>query len=86
MNTMVISTITSKGQTTIPKEIRERYHLKAHDQLLFKPDGGRIIVKPISGTILDLRGAFPVKRKIDFRKLRDKMEKGIAQETIREMR
>lgn len=82
---MVVSTITSKGQTTIPKEIRERYHLKAHDRLLFKPEGDKIIVRPITGTILDLKGAFPVKRKIDFQRLREKMEKDIAKQTIREM-
>lgn len=83
---MVVSTITSKGQTTIPKEIRERYHLKAHDRLLFKPDGDRIIIKPISGTIIGLRGAFSVRRKINFHKLRRKMEKYITKETISSMR
>lgn len=83
---MVISTITSKGQTTIPKEIRQRYHLNAHDRLVFKPEGDRIIIKPISGTIIGLRGAFPVRGKINFHKLRKKMEKYIAQQTISGMR
>lgn len=82
---MTISTITSKGQTTIPKEIRERFHLKAHDRLLFKSEGDRIVIKPISGTILDLRGAFPVKRNIDFAKLREKMKKKISHQIIKEM-
>lgn len=83
---MVTSTITSKGQTTIPKEIREQYHLKAHDRLLFKPEGDKIIIKPISGTILGLRGAFHVRQKINFHKLRKRMEKYIAKETISRMR
>lgn len=83
---MVISTITSKGQTTIPKEIRKQYHLKAHDRLWFKPEGDRIIVKPLTGTILDLKGAFPVKGKMDFGKLRQMMEKDIARQTVQEMR
>lgn len=82
---MVVSTITSKGQTTIPKEIRELYHLKAHDRLLFKPEGDRIIIKPISGTILGLKGAFPVKKKINFHRLRKKMEKCIAEGAISHM-
>ena len=82
---MVVSTITSKGQTTIPKEIREKYHLKAHDRLLFKPEGDKIIVKPISGTILGLRGTFPIKHKLNFQKLRNKMKKESAKEAIREL-
>lgn len=29
------STLTSKGQTTIPKDIRERLHMKAGDRMTF---------------------------------------------------
>lgn len=82
---MIASTITSKGQITIPKEIRDKFHLKAHDRLLFKPEADRIIIKPVTGTILDIKGAFPIKAKIGFEKLRAKMEKEIARKTIREM-
>lgn len=75
---MIASTITSKGQITIPKEIRDKFHLKTHDRLLFKSEAGRIIIKPVVGTILDIKGAFPVKAKINFQKLRAKMEKETA--------
>lgn len=82
---MVASTITSKGQVTIPKEIRDRFHLKAHDRLFFKPQGSKIFIKPVSGTILDIKGAFPVKTKISFERLREKMKKEISRKTIKEM-
>lgn len=82
---MIASTITSKGQVTIPKEIRDKFHLKAHDRLFFKPEADRIIIKPVTGTILDIKGAFPVKAKINFEKLRTKMEKKTARKTIKEM-
>ena len=82
---MIASTITSKGQVTIPKEIRDKFHLKTHDRLLFKPEAGRIIIKPLAGTILDIKGAFPVKIKINFEKLRAKMEKETARKTIKTM-
>ena len=82
---MTISTITSKGQTTIPKEIRDHFHLKAHDKILYISEEDRIIIKPLTGTILDLKGVFPVKRKIDFEKLREKMKKEIAKGTLKEM-
>ena len=35
---MPTSTLTSKGQVTIPKQIRNRLHLKAGDRLLFTVD------------------------------------------------
>lgn len=83
---MTTSTITSKGQTTIPKEIREYLHLRAHDRLLYVTEKNRIIIKPVTGTILDLKGAFPVKGKIKFEKLREKMERGVAKRVLEEMK
>ncbi len=44
---MPISTLTSKGQVTIPKEIRSRMGLKTGDRLDFRiDDRGRITVQP----------------------------------------
>jgi antitoxin PrlF len=41
-----ISTMTSKGQVTIPKEIRERLGLKEGDRLVFQfDDQGRLLVR-----------------------------------------
>lgn len=33
---MLMTTLTSKGQTTIPVEIRQALHLKAGDKLVFE--------------------------------------------------
>jgi antitoxin PrlF len=41
---MPTSTITSKGQTTVPKEIREALDLGPGDKLTWKVNGGRIAV------------------------------------------
>lgn len=38
--------ITSKFQTTIPKEIRERLHLSIHDTLDWRIERGQIVVSP----------------------------------------
>ena len=47
---MSTSTITSKGQATIPKRIREFLKVKAGDQLDFViADDGRVLVRP--GTV-----------------------------------
>jgi antitoxin PrlF len=65
---MSVATITSKGQVTIPKEVREKLGLRAGDQLDFQvePDGG-------------LR-ATPVSRKVDqvFGMLSSKSRSGKA--------
>ena len=52
------ATMTSKGQTTIPKDIRERLGLKAHDQLHFTllPDG-TVIMRAKKRSLGDLYGA-----------------------------
>lgn len=82
---MTVSTITSKGQTTIPKEIRDEFHLKPHDKLIYTYDKDKIIIRPLAGNILDLRGTFPVKGRVNFEKARKRMEKGIAKEILEEM-
>lgn len=85
---MHMSQITSKGQTTIPKEIREYLHLKAQDKVVYIPDGKRIFLSPIRGTILDLKGIIKHKGKkpIDFHKLRERVKKKIAKEVTEEMK
>lgn len=46
---MSTSTLTSKGQVTIPKEVRERLGLKEGDRLVFKFDErGNLLVRPQS--------------------------------------
>lgn len=40
---MELARITSKGQITIPKEIRDRLNLKEGDKVIFIEEGDRII-------------------------------------------
>ena len=45
---MGTATITSKGQITIPKKVREALGLKAGDRVLFLPEeDGRVYIYPI---------------------------------------
>lgn len=41
---MPTSTITSKGQTTVPKEVREALHLDVGDKLTWEIRGGRVAI------------------------------------------
>jgi antitoxin PrlF len=41
---MPISTITSKGQTTVPKEVRDALNLDTGDKLNWEVNGGRVAI------------------------------------------
>jgi AbrB family looped-hinge helix DNA binding protein len=58
------STLTSKGQTTIPKEIRDELHMKAGDQMTFTlmPDN-TVVMRVKSRSIEDLGGLLHKKRR-----------------------
>jgi len=61
---MPSSTITSKGQITVPKEIREHLRLKPGDRIDFvKGRSGQITLKAIDTDIRSLRGILRSKRK-----------------------
>ena len=51
------ATLTSKGQTTIPKEIREGLGMKAGDRMTFTlmPDG-TVVLRVKNGKVEDLAG------------------------------
>ncbi len=54
---MSTSTLTSKGQTTIPKDVRKRLNLHPGDRLEFVIDeDGRVLVLPASIDASELAG------------------------------
>jgi AbrB family looped-hinge helix DNA binding protein len=54
---MSTSSLTSKGQTTIPKDVRKRLNLHPGDRLEFVIDeGGRLLVLPASIDASELAG------------------------------
>lgn len=82
---MPTSTLTSKGQVTIPKEIREALGLKEHDKVSFIQRGGNVLIKPIKGDILDLRGSVkPKRRPENFEEIRKITRKIIARKIAKE--
>jgi antitoxin PrlF len=56
---MATAALTSKGQITIPIEVREELGLKAGDRIEFvKSEGGKFFIQPKKGSIMNLRGMF----------------------------
>jgi antitoxin PrlF len=54
---MPSATVTSKGQITVPKEIREHLGIEPGDRVNFQiGSGGEVIVEPESIDIRSLRG------------------------------
>ncbi len=58
------STLTSKGQLTVPKEVRERLKLKTGDKIQFMINKeGKIELSPIKVRLKDLKGILPPPKK-----------------------
>jgi antitoxin PrlF len=58
-----IATITSKGQVTIPKEVRQALQVRENDQLLFVVEGGQAVIIPLrKRPLTELYGALPATR------------------------
>ncbi len=74
-----MSRITKKGQVTIPKEIRDKFDIKANDIGEFMVKENTIIFTVKKGTILDAH-KIKTDRKIDFEKIRESMKENIAAE------
>jgi AbrB family looped-hinge helix DNA binding protein len=56
---MATAAVTSKGQITIPIEVREELGLKAGDRIEFvKSEEGKFFIQPRKGSIKNLRGMF----------------------------
>ncbi len=64
---MASARITSKGQITIPKEVRDRLGVEPGDALEFHFQAGHLEVRPVRRRRLaEFRGTFPVERALDF--------------------
>jgi AbrB family looped-hinge helix DNA binding protein len=68
---MPTATLTSKGQTTIPKAIRQRLRLKAGDRIDFVVEAdGQVRLVARNLRLADLRGLLPKpKRRLSDREL-----------------
>ena len=77
---MVGSKLTTRGQTTIPKRIREYLGLKPGDRVLFLLREGEVLLRPVRHSLLDLRGSVePRRRPEDFDRVRRETKKRVAQ-------
>jgi len=61
---MPSTTLTSKGQVTIPKAVRDELGLKEGDRIAFRVlEDGTVVVEPETVELLELKGVLKPKRK-----------------------
>ena len=54
---MPSATLTTKGQITLPKEVRNRLHLESGDRINFVfLDDGKVLLQPATIHVTDLKG------------------------------
>ncbi len=78
------STMTSKGQVTIPKGVRDRLKLRPNDRVDFVEKEGQIVLVPVK-TLKDLRGAVLSRGKGDFTAERARAKKAVGKRVAGEM-
>ena len=75
------TTISEKGQVTIPQEIRRLLGLHPRDKVRFEVEGEVVKITRASSKLLQGYGAvIPRNKPEDFQELRDEFEKGVAKD------
>ncbi len=84
-----VTTVTQKGQVTIPGELRRVLGLKPKDKVAFELVEGEVRLRPIKSAVLASYGSVkplkPPDNPIDYRRLRREIEEEIADEVAGEV-
>jgi AbrB family looped-hinge helix DNA binding protein len=67
---MSATRIGRRGQIVLPKEVRQKIGVKEGDQIAFIIDGDQVVIKPITKSLLDIRGSVKVNGEQNFEKIR----------------
>lgn len=78
------TTLTQKGQVTIPSEIRKALGLKPRDKVTFELEGDVVRIRRAASKIARWYGiAAPQERPENFREVRETFERQVAEEAER---
>ncbi len=70
---MITATVGRRGYITIPRNIRRQIGIKEGDRVTLEVQGDQIVLRPITQTLLDLRGSVKVTGPQDFDAIRRKV-------------
>lgn len=79
-----MSTVTKKGQVTIPKPVRDRFHIKEGDSLHFEVRDGMLVLKRTERKSLLSLGGIAKGRKIGTGSEREYAKKAAARKIAQE--
>lgn len=71
---MLATRVGRRGQIVLPKEVRTKIKVAEGDQIAFVIDGEQIVIKPITHTLLELRGRVKVSGRQDFDSIRKQVK------------
>jgi len=78
------TTLTQKGQVTVPLPIRRALKLKPRDKVVFEIEGDTVRIKPFSSRLLAGFGAVkPHRHPEDFSRVRVQFEKSVSEEVAK---
>jgi antitoxin PrlF len=78
--TVFYGTMTSKGQTTVPAEVRDLLNLKPGDKIRYVVRNGEVAIKAKNKRLADLAGRFAEPKRKTLTE--DQMRDGIADAAI----
>lgn len=81
---MAGSTVTTKGQATIPKSVRDRLKLRPGDRVEFiVEEDGRVVLVPATRRLADLRGVLsPPPRPVTLDEMEAAIRAGAARRSL----
>jgi antitoxin PrlF len=80
------SSVSPKGQVTIPQDLRERLGLRPKDKVVFELEEDGIKIRPAGSRFLRHFGTVtPNRRPEDFKALREAFEQDVADEVRAEL-
>lgn len=83
---MLGTSLTVKGQVTIPKEVRDALGIGQGDRVYFVADGDRAIMVPVKGDFWSLRGAlkkYARGKRFNWKAIKEQMKRGRAERQMR---
>ena len=83
----LVSSITQRGQVTLPAEVRRLLGLKPYDRVAFEIKANEVKLIPVPYTLESAYGSVPPRRRPeDFKKLTHSVKEERAKATVRKMR
>lgn len=81
-----IQSVTTKGQVTIPIELRKMIGVQPNSQVIVSAQAGSVMITPVAMTLEEAFGSVqPISRPEDFKALRDMTMEEHEERVIRKM-